>query len=138
MTKQDVQDFIIGEAKRLERDEHINDLAKAGRYEELKKVTCQVTREVSEYCIEGETIGLDVNKIPAGLCLGVAMFENATFTALEDSDLFENPEEFPMRIAEEAGDIGKNIAALMVAGKNIADISADEFFSDTHAKEWNN
>lgn len=132
MKRQEVLDFILSEIKRLNEEEHIHDLNKAGRYEELSKVECKSTRAILDFLL---TEGLQIceDEIPEGGYLALAIWVNAM--AMEDAILDEA--KFAGKLSEEAGKLGKSIAYKIVAGTEyLHSIISKEFFSDDDASKY--
>lgn len=142
MDRDEVVSFILSEAARLTNEEHVVDLAKAGRYDELKDIEIHVTRQVYEFFHDNKfrcnpnKLLLDTEDIPEGMFLAVAMIFNiiGSYNDLDINDTITVS--FAEKLALEAGDLGKNIAALMQSAENLHEINSTEFFSDAYADEY--
>lgn len=135
MQREDVVEYIIRTAIRLEENEHVTDLVIGCRTKELKEVEIPITASVAEW-LACNNLKLKDEEIPENHCFAVAMWlrQCAFAYSNDDSELFEDVNLFVQRLAIEAGDIGKSIAyKVMKKGKSIVIMSANEFFSHKDA-----
>lgn len=137
MNRQQVVEFIFKEAERLNNEEHVVDLAKAGRFEELAAIGCETTREV----IEGMSttyLKLTNENIKEGHCTPIVIWLFTLITDENDEMFFGDEEvtKFAHRLALEAGKWGKSVAFLILEGEDLCDMNSEEFFSDEYAADY--
>mgnify|MGYP003305229864 CR=1 FL=1 len=132
MERKEVLTFILSEVKRLNDEEHIHDLCKAGRYKELSQVESKLTRGIYEFFWD-ESLNMSDEEIPEGGCLALAIWGNA----IGFPGIFEDEKAFAERLAEEAGKLGKSIAyKVLVQNEEICCIECDKFFDDSDAEAY--
>ena len=133
MKRKGVVAFIQKEAKRLRGEQHIDDLIKANRFEELSMVECQTVKEVNSF-FDFQYLKLKDEEISEGNCAAVTIWLASCANDCNEN-LFEDMESFAHRLAKEAGPFGKNVAFQMFEGW-LWDICSEDFFSDQYAKKY--
>lgn len=132
MEREEVISFILNEIKRLNEEEHIHDLCKAGRYKELSQVESKLTRGIYEFLCD-KYLEMADEEIPEGGCLALAIWVNA----MGFLGIFEDENAFAERLADEAGKLGKSTAYKVIEkGVKICDIECDDFFDDCDAETY--
>lgn len=135
MERQEAVKFIQKETKRLREEEHIDDLFKANRSEELAAVECHTSKKFSDFLMKSDyELMLTDEEIAEGSCMATAMWGTSSY--LNNAQLFTDVEHFAHRLAREAGDPGKNVAAQMLDGEELFDIPSEDFFSTKYAEEY--
>lgn len=134
MDREDVVLFIRKEAKRLREEEHIDDLIKSKRWDELSKVACQTVKGVTDYVCD-YSLELQDDEIPEGACSAMAIWFASC--AIDDNTyLLEDVESFAHRWASEAGSFGKNGAVQILDGNEFFEICSEDFYTDKFAEEY--
>ncbi len=132
MERHEVVDFILTEAKRLNEEEHVLELCEDGEYEKLKAVGIKMNREVADFLLDNN-VNLQVEEIPEGSYLAIAMWTNAMCMI----GVIDDEREFVMKLASEAGKLGKSIAGYVFSeNSEIWDIAAKDFFDDSYAEYY--
>ena len=134
MEREEVVAFIEKETKRLREQEHLDDLVKANRFDELSQLECQITMSVRDF-FDCDYLHLKDEEIAEGDCMATAIW-CATCADDKNKNLFDNEERVARRLAKEAGPMGKNVAALILDGYKLYDIQLQEFFSDQYASKY--
>lgn len=134
MQREEVVAFIRKETKRLREQEHLDDLVKANRFDELSQLECQITISIRDF-FDCDYLYLKDEEIAEGDCMATVIW-CATCADDKNENLFENVERVACRLAKKAGPMGKNVAALMLDGYNLYDIHLKELFSDQYASEY--
>ena len=134
MRRSEVVAFLNKEAKRLREEEHINELFKKNAVEKLAAIEVRTTKAINDSLYKNDGINLRNEEIPEGNCMAIAMW--ATAEGLWNSDIVLDIDGFAHRLAREAGDYGKNVAAQILDGYDLGDLSAENFFSTKFAKEY--
>lgn len=125
MERQQVLDFILNEAKRLIEEEHIDDLCKHKRYEELANVEIQTTMGVASYILDND-LNLKCEEIPEGMYLPIAFWSNSIALPLIIKK--EEQQKFADNLEKEAGELGEAIAERVYKGQTIGGIKLEDFF----------
>lgn len=132
MERQEVVEFILNEIKRLNEEEHIHDLNKAKRYDELAKVECRVSNAIVQFISEND-LNLENDEIPQDGYLAVAIWINTVGKLGMISDNLK----FADNLVKEAGLLGKSIAYKLIAnGLEIVDIYGSNFFDDSDCNNY--
>ena len=134
MPIKEVVAFIQQEVKRLREEEHLDDLVKANRFDELKQLECRINKPVHDFLYAG-CLYLQDEEIPEGACAAIAIWF-ATCTDESNEHLFADKEGFAYRMAREEGLLGKNLAVQMLDGADLYEIDEEEFFSDHYVQEF--
>lgn len=134
MDRQQVVEFIFKEVERLNNEEHVVDLAKAGRFEELAAIDCRITQWINNWLYNALEITDD--EIPEGNCAALVVWF-ASCTSNYNEQLLKDPKKFAYRLAAEAGDWGKSIAYIILEEETeLCEIDTEEFFSDEYAADY--
>lgn len=132
MERQEVVDFILSEVKRLNEEEHIHDLNKAGRYEELSRVECKNIRGVADYLLRNN-LELRAEEIPEGGFLAVAIWNNV----IDMAGTVKFDDEFEEKFVAEGGKLAKSVVYKMKEnGFELEDLDCDEFFDASDADKY--
>lgn len=126
MERQQVVEFILKEATRLIEEEHIDDLCKHKRYEELANVEVQTTMAIQSY-IYINCLDLTCEEIPEGMYLPVAFWCNS----MQLDGLIKSEEQYKYaeNLEKEAGEFGEAIARKVYSDNcEIGVIPVDKFF----------
>lgn len=134
MQREEVVAFIQQEVKRLREEEHLDDLVKANRFEELSQIPCQVIMEVKQF-LEEDYLYLQDEEIAEGSCVATAIWA-AICTSEINANLFYDENKFAYRMAKESDCLGKNIAVQMLDGAALYEIDEEDFFSDRYVQEF--
>lgn len=138
MTRDEVKNYILNEAKRLEEEEHVTELAKNGQFEKLKQVEVRTKTTISEF-LRKYDLDLGPSEIPAGLITGLVIWKFCCANDHADDEFFplDLEDEIYERLASEAGDMGKSICVHVRAYMDgISNLSIDEFFNDDEAMNY--
>lgn len=134
MERAKVVKFFQNEMERLIKEEYVVAFFRINCAEELAAVECRTTKAVSNY-LDDEAIELTDEEIPEGGCVALALWMTASCWL--NDHLIEDVESFAHRLArEDAGQYVKNIAYQMLDGKDLCDISEEDFFSDKYANDY--
>lgn len=132
MLRQEVVDFILSEIKRLNEEEHIHDLNKAERYEELSKVECKNTRAILDYLFEND-LELRAEEIPEGGFLAVAIWNNV----IDMAGTIKFDDEFEEKFVAEGGKLAKSIVYRMKENRcELEDLESEQFFDASDADKY--
>lgn len=127
MERQQVLEFIFNEAKRLIEEEHIDDLCKHKRYEELANVEVKSTMRITSYILD-KNLDLTCKEISEGMYFPIAFWSNSMALPI----IKHNEEKkFADKLEKEAGELGKSIAKRVYEGQIICDIKPEDFFNTT-------
>lgn len=133
MDRQEALEMFLNEVKRLNEEEHVDDLRKAKRYEELSRVECRICNALMAYVGQEDDLNLRTEEIPKGSFFAASMLINI----IGVSGLLEDDEEFAAQLVQEAGELGKSIAFRVYNDKlTISEIEWAEFFNDSYAKNY--
>lgn len=119
--------LVVTEVKRLRDEEHVHDLVKAGRYDEIKAISCKSSIELLE-ALENGDFYLELNEIPDNGYLLLAIWMKAN--NIIDSDLLCDWEGFAKGLAKEDVNIGKFIAYKLRNNESINKIVVEDFGVD--------
>lgn len=134
MQKQDAKKIFQMEIKRLAEEEHVVDLFKANCAEELAMIDCRTNKAFNDYLVDNGDISLSDEEIADGECTAIALWAASSFAYNEQ--LIADVEKYAHRLAREGGPYGKNLAAQILDGEQIYQITSKDFFSDKYAKEY--
>lgn len=111
-SKEDVKKEVIKQLKKFQEEEHVADLMKAGRIEELKTIAQEIdfTMLVEYMNYDGKPF-LDIKEIPQGSALELAFY--ISMSQYTELDVVEDFEKF-MTELQTTGKLGKSISNNMI------------------------
>ena len=124
--RQQVLDYILNEAERLQVEEHIDDLLKAERYEELRLTECKISHAVMQYLTENK-VYLENKNIPKGKFFAIALLVNTLCL----DNLVLDEERFTVEIELETGRLGKSLARRIRREGRVVHVQHEDFFNAT-------
>lgn len=93
-TRKEAKQSLFGQLEKLHKEEHVDDLMKAGRVDELKNIAKDLDFFVfCEFFIDHEEFFLDLEEIPKGCHYELAFWANQA-QAWENNEIFDNVEEY--------------------------------------------
>ena len=133
MSRKEVVEFIKEELHRLRYVEHLDELLEANDVEKILAIKMQTTKAVSDFLNE-EYTKLHDEEIADGDCMALVLW--ASSMHMLNSELLFDKEEFAYRLGREGGVYGQNIAAQIIQGEEIGNLTAKELFSIRYAYDY--
>lgn len=126
MTREVVLKFLEAQLKKL-KEEHVSDLMKANRVEELKDIAKELKFKVlKKFYEENKSLKLKVCEIPEGYHYELAFY--ICQSGYDDSQIFENYKDFIKLLEGTGEELGRTIAAIMewrdLSGGSIEELSS--------------
>lgn len=134
MTKSEFLEVLVKELERLEKKEHVSDLANNGRYAEVDAVVDEIDYSALEdYMDEVDGEGeLVITDIPEGYVLTFVIY--LFRSPYDECDIMESWEELQEALRD-CGDVGKAIANTMIYDCVNGFAAFEELVSDGPADE---
>lgn len=111
MRKKEFLEILVKELERLEKEEHVSDLANNGRYAEVDAVVSEIYyTELIDYMNGDETEKLEVDDIPEDYVLTFVIYLFGS--GYDEFDVMENWEDLQDALCD-CGDVGTAIADTM-------------------------
>ncbi len=126
MERQEVLEFLGVQLKKL-KEEHVADLMKANRVEELKEVANEMEfGPLNAFIEENGYLELEFFEIPKGYHYELAFYISQSECV--DNDIFEDFDDFIELLEETQEELAEKIATTM-AGHSLCDCSIEELLS---------
>lgn len=111
MTREVVLKFLEAQLKKL-KEEHVSDLMKANRVEELEEIVDELEFDtLEEFCDENESLKLEICEIPEDFHYELAFYISQS--GCEDREIFEDYDDFRELLKETQEELAETIADTM-------------------------
>lgn len=128
MDRKKVVEFLRSQLKKLKEEEHVEDLMKHGRIDELKEVAEEMDYSMlDEFCIEDD-LDLEMDEIPLeGYEYEMVFY--AMYSELDDLEIFADDDDFIELLEAKNEKIASKIVELMFLN-DLSEITIEELLAD--------